>query len=399
MDPEYNEVSVDTSSSHAYINPNPVVPPKYIVLGIVILLLGLILIINPLILVLFVIPNLSSLYDTLGIDESLVVPYVVCGLLVIFAIFNIFAGIQLIRGKQSYFKFGIISIVLVAILFVVSVFTYISFVIFPIYSITQKFSVNNREVVPTIPKAPTVLTNIPTKSVTAQQKIIPSPTQIKTNPKPTSTVYANIPTRASNPPIGQISWPGENETIYGNSSSETICIVDSMIGGDVLGVERRFKYNNGSFGSYKTLGDNSTRCFVPSVGANNFSVQFRNKYSEESPTYSRTFYFYVRTPTPVPDTTPPEIFLVDAPGEGTVVNSDQFCFTVSISDNKSSYPFLYMSYKLEGGEWQPFQTVMRHCFVTYNSELQQQIFYVKAKDEAGNVSPEIRRLFYIDSPY
>ena len=70
--------------------------------------------------------------------------------------------------------------------------------------------------------------------------------------------------------------------------SQSLCIVDSPAGGDTSGLQRKYDLNNDGWTSYK---DMYTLCIEPEEGLNIIQLKYRNKYGDESSTYSVQFKF------------------------------------------------------------------------------------------------------------
>lgn len=130
-----------------------------------------------------------------------------------------------------------------------------------------------------------ILTPTPTTRVTAF-----SPTS---TPLPTSTptpTFTPTPTpRTPNPPVLEITYPSEMQSIEFTSSSQIFCAVEVPAGGDTSNLQRKHSINDGSWSSYTTI---FTLCFNPVEGLNRFQVQYKNKYGDESTMYTRQFNFH-----------------------------------------------------------------------------------------------------------
>lgn len=86
------------------------------------------------------------------------------------------------------------------------------------------------------------------------------------------------------------------QSVEFTSSQQKFCVVDIPVGGDYsLGAQRRHNINDGGWSSYVDI---FTLCFDPKEGLNRFSLQYKNKYGDESTTYTRQFNFHLATPTP-----------------------------------------------------------------------------------------------------
>lgn len=118
--------------------------------------------------------------------------------------------------------------------------------------------------------------------------ILISPTLSAKIPSPTRTSIPT-PTRTPNPPILTISYPSQNQAITFTSQSQKLCIVDIPAGGDTSGLQKKHNINNQGWTSYV---DNYSLCFEPMEGSNTLTIQYKNKYGEESVMYTRQFTFH-----------------------------------------------------------------------------------------------------------
>lgn len=117
--------------------------------------------------------------------------------------------------------------------------------------------------------------------------------QKNSNPTPTKTPTAkSTPTttpRIANPPIVNITFPTEGQSIE-YSSSQTFCMIDMPAGGNQEGVQRKHDINDGGWTSYS---DMFTLCFTPKEGLNRIQLQYKNKFGDESSQYTRQFNFHL----------------------------------------------------------------------------------------------------------
>lgn len=151
----------------------------------------------------------------------------------------------------------------------------------PVQTITLTPTPGIYDISPTpSPKSSPVIYNSPTPVV----KIQPTATSIPATsaPVPTATPTPRVP----NPPIIDISYPSEMQTI--TSSSSSICVVDVPAGGNTSGVQRKNNINDAGWTSYS---DMSTLCFNPITGLNKIQLQYKNGFGDESSVYTRQFTF------------------------------------------------------------------------------------------------------------
>lgn len=117
---------------------------KYKIAAAINLLLGVVQIIYPTIAFLFIIPQITTLYDQLNIKPNLLLGgYIALVILFAMGISNLFLSFKLFTGsgeiKNKYFKY---SLILIAITFILTgIFVIIAQVttISAIYTITQEF--------------------------------------------------------------------------------------------------------------------------------------------------------------------------------------------------------------------------------------------------------------------
>ncbi|OGK14296.1 hypothetical protein A3A93_03110 [Candidatus Roizmanbacteria bacterium RIFCSPLOWO2_01_FULL_38_12] len=98
--------------------------------------------------------------------------------------------------------------------------------------------------------------------------------------------------RTSNPPVMNISFPSENQSIT-LTSSQQFCVVDTPAGGDQNGLQRRQNINNSGWSEYASI---TTLCFTPNEGQNSMILQYKNNSGDESTQYNRNFTFHKQQP-------------------------------------------------------------------------------------------------------
>jgi hypothetical protein len=137
------------------------------------------------------------------------------------------------------------------------------------------------ELTPTSTSKPKPPQETSTPVLTSTPSLVPTSTPTNT-PTPTPTP------RPPNPPIINISYPLEMQYIE-MGSGQTLCVVDTPVGGDTSGVQRKHNVNDGGWSGYT---DMFTLCFDPIEGLNRFHLQYKNSYGDESTVYTRQFNFH-----------------------------------------------------------------------------------------------------------
>lgn len=124
----------------------------------------------------------------------------------------------------------------------------------------------------------------------------PTPTTFPTGPyQPTPTTTIGVtptntptPARTPNPPLINISYPSEMQSIE-MGATQTLCVVDVPAGGDTSGLQRRHNINDQGWSGYV---NHFTLCFDPKEGLNRISLQYKNSFGDESVVYTRQFNFH-----------------------------------------------------------------------------------------------------------
>lgn len=125
----------------------------------------------------------------------------------------------------------------------------------------------------------------------------PSPTTAEDEEEiPTPTTPPSVPTvslsptsdRVANPPLFKITYPTEAQNIE-MGQNQNFCVTDVPDGGDQTGIKRRHNLNNLGWTPYTDI---FTLCFEPREGLNRFSLQYKNKFNEESQQYTVSFNFH-----------------------------------------------------------------------------------------------------------
>jgi hypothetical protein len=85
------------------------------------------------------------------------------------------------------------------------------------------------------------------------------------------------------------------------------------------------------------------------------------------------------------------------PENGSTINTNSFCFPMTITDNQSHAPNIWTQYQFDTDVWTDWSndksTAYSPCFS--NVKEGGHIFVVHAKDEAGNVSDSLSRDFKV----
>lgn len=102
------------------------------------------------------------------------------------------------------------------------------------------------------------------------------------------------------------------------------------------------------------------------------------------------------TPTVFRDATGPTVTIQTGPENGSTISFKDICFTISVSDNVSKYPQLYIRTKFDSDIWSDWSKEMAPCYQNLTNGSHN--FSVQAKDEAGNVSEVLTRSFIVQLP-
>lgn len=70
------------------------------------------------------------------------------------------------------------------------------------------------------------------------------------------------------------------------ASGQTICVVDTPAGGNTEGLQRKHNFNEAGWTEYV---QHYTLCLDPPAGLNTLHLIYRNKFGDESTTYTRQF--------------------------------------------------------------------------------------------------------------
>lgn len=165
-----------------------------------------------------------------------------------------------------------------------------------IYKPSKSFSTF---LIPTPTPTPTLLLKNATptanpsgKTQTNQNKVLQTKTQSTVSvltPIPNKANTPTLtPTRIPNPPIMNISYPSEMQSIT-MTQAQTFCVADSPAGGTTQGAQRKYQFNDGGWSSYSPV---YTLCLEPKEGLNRLQMQYKNMYGEESAVYTRQFNFH-----------------------------------------------------------------------------------------------------------
>ncbi len=138
--------------------------------------------------------------------------------------------------------------------------------------------------------------NEPLPTLTPEPSQAPSPTATEdeqetsptTSPNPPAASPSPTSDRVANPPLFKITYPTEAQNIE-MGQNQDFCVTDIPDGGDQTGIKRRHNLNNLGWTQYSDI---FTLCFEPREGLNRFSLQYKNKFNEESQQYTVQFNFH-----------------------------------------------------------------------------------------------------------
>lgn len=116
---------------------------KYKVIGILDILIGLMLVVYPLVVVLFILPKLSALYWEVGVNvfSNMFITQILSAVVLILGAASLCIGFKLLSSsgasKEKYFTYGIIFLILALVLgsFLIALSTIST--ILPIYDLTS----------------------------------------------------------------------------------------------------------------------------------------------------------------------------------------------------------------------------------------------------------------------
>lgn len=96
------------------------------------------------------------------------------------------------------------------------------------------------------------------------------------------------------------------------------------------------------------------------------------------------------------DITAPVITQITGPENGQTITSNNFCFPMVISDNSSKYPNIFVHIKFDSDSWGNWSTNVAPCFNNVSNGSHS--FSAQAKDESGNESGIITKIFTVQFP-
>lgn len=142
--------------------------------------------------------------------------------------------------------------------------------------------------IPILSPAASVTQSVRTKS-SIKPTFTPTPKPYTTSSAVSTPTRTPTPTvRIPNPPIMNISYPSENQSIT-MTSTQQLCLVDTPAGGNTSGVKRKHNINDQGWSSYS---DMYTLCLDPTEGTNRIQLLYKNSSGDESQTYTRQFTFH-----------------------------------------------------------------------------------------------------------
>jgi len=106
-----------------------------------------------------------------------------------------------------------------------------------------------------------------------------------------------------------------------------------------------------------------------------------------------------QTPLPLPslttklDNIAPIITSFGGPTDDSTVEFSNFCFPLYITDNVSKYPNIWIHFRFDTDTWSTWSTDVAPCF--NNVENGQHTIAIQAKDQAGNISQELKKTFSV----
>jgi hypothetical protein len=133
------------------------------------------------------------------------------------------------------------------------------------------------------------LESLPESSPTMSASPSSSPTLTAASPTPIITSTPTTAPRTPNPPIINITYPSEMQSIEFSNPGQQLCLSDTPGGGDTSGLQRNHALNGGAWSGYSPM---STLCFSPNEGLNTIQLRYRNQHGDESTTYTRKFSVY-----------------------------------------------------------------------------------------------------------
>ncbi len=101
-------------------------------------------------------------------------------------------------------------------------------------------------------------------------------------------------------------------------------------------------------------------------------------------------------PTSIRDTTAPQITQMTGPGDGSVIEFNNFCFPIYATDNISKSSGIKVRSRFDSQDWTAWSTDFSQCFQNISSG--NHTFSAQVRDEAGNESNIITRTFTVSVP-
>jgi len=203
--------------------------------------------------------------------------------------------------------------------------------------------------------------------------------------------YNSIVESDSNPPTVNVTSPCSS-SCTSSSSSITVSGTASDSGGSGLDKVFVFNLTNSNSGYDYGVSGNSSSFSVSGITLNEGQNKILTQAYDNAANFSDSFTVYV-TYNPL-DTTPPDTSITGGPS-GTITYND-VNFTYSGSDNVTSASNLVYSYKLDNydSNWSSYTSSTSKSYSDLPNA--SYTFYVRAKDQAGNVdSSPVSRSFTV----
>jgi len=125
-----------------------------------------------------------------------------------------------------------------------------------------------------------------------------------------------------------------------------------------------------------------------------FSEEFQKNLDLLETPLTPTPFFTTDVPASMAgDLVAPSVTIQGGPVEGAIVNDTSVCFPLWVTDNMTPWQQLVTRAKLDDRQWSSWMNFFSYCFDNLNSGTH--VVSVQIKDLAGNVSPEVKRVFII----
>gem|GEM_PF-1910243 len=126
----------------------------------------------------------------------------------------------------------------------------------------------------------------------------------------------------------------------------------------------------------------------------NFTKEFQQALeTEKLPPKPSPIFVYDIPASMAGDITAPTITITGGPPESSTIPYNNPCFPLWVGDNMTPWQQLTTRAKIDDGQWSPWMNQFSYCF--NNLENGGHTVLIQIKDLAGNVSPEIKRVFIV----